>query len=55
MGRIVDFFGTPAMPNQNIRPIQSQAPIQNQGLPENVGAPVNQVPQVVREEPQAQV
>ncbi|PNX60740.1 hypothetical protein L195_g052085, partial [Trifolium pratense] len=55
MGRIADFFGTPAMPNQNLQPIQNQAHVQNQGLPINAGAPMNQVPQVAQEEPPVQV
>ncbi|XP_045831224.1 uncharacterized protein LOC123922561 [Trifolium pratense] len=55
MGRIADFFGTPAMPNQNIQPIRNQEHVQDRGLPINVGVPVNQVPQMVQEEPPEQV
>ncbi|PNX90436.1 hypothetical protein L195_g046560 [Trifolium pratense] len=55
MGRIVDFFGTPAMPNKNLQPIRNPAHVQNQGLPINDEVPVNQVPQVVQEEPPVQV
>ncbi|PNX64595.1 hypothetical protein L195_g062193, partial [Trifolium pratense] len=55
MGRIADFFGTPALPNQNLQPIRNQVQVQNQGFPVNNEVPNNQVPQVVQEEPPVQV
>ncbi|PNX68809.1 hypothetical protein L195_g056372, partial [Trifolium pratense] len=55
MGRIADFFGTPAMPNQNLQPIRNQAHVQNQSLPIDNEVPNNQVPQMVQEEPPVQV
>ncbi|XP_045831592.1 uncharacterized protein LOC123922985 [Trifolium pratense] len=55
MGRITDFFGTPAMPNQNLQPIRNQAHVQDQGLPINDEVPINQAPQVMQEEPPVQV
>ncbi|XP_045822090.1 uncharacterized protein LOC123914975 [Trifolium pratense] len=55
MGRIADFFGTPAMPNQNLQPIRNQTQVQNQGFHVNNEIPNNQVPQVVQEEPPAPV
>ncbi|XP_045797576.1 uncharacterized protein LOC123891716 [Trifolium pratense] len=55
MGRIADFFGTPAMPNQNLQPIRNQAHVQNQGFPNEDEVPNNRAPQVVREEPPVQV
>ncbi|CAJ2646962.1 unnamed protein product [Trifolium pratense] len=55
MGRIADFFGTPAMPNQNLQPIRNQAHVQNQGFPNEDEVPNNRAPPVVQEEPPVQM
>jgi hypothetical protein len=45
MGRMIDFFGVPQVPNQQIPQIQNVAPIQNAPVPNNdmIPAPNNVV------------
>ncbi|MCI61241.1 hypothetical protein A2U01_0082498, partial [Trifolium medium] len=54
---IADFFGTPQLPNQQVRPIQNQIPVQNQPIPNNPGVPLiqGQLPVVAQEEPPTQI